>query len=106
MSTSTSASSSDSIATHRSGSPRAAASHAARSSASLLPTPSRVIRAFGMPALRATAHSPRDTTLASKPSAATRATIGATSLAFTENARIHGSGNAARTAAALASRVA
>ena len=104
--TSASASSSDSIATHRSGAPSRAARTAARRSASVLPTPSSVIRSFGRPARRATAHSPRETTLASKPSAATAATIAATSLALTEYARSHGSGNAARTRSAAASSVA
>ena len=63
----TSASSADSMATQRSGSAVAAARTAARRSASVLPTPSSVIRSFGTPARRATAHSPRDTTFAPKP---------------------------------------
>ena len=55
--------------------PAAAARTAARRSASVLPMPSSVIRSFGTPARRATAHSPRETTLAPKPCAATSATM-------------------------------
>ena len=58
----------DSRATHSSGfAPAAVERIAARRSASVLPTPSREIRSSGTPARRATAHSPRDTTLAPKP---------------------------------------
>ena len=49
---------------------------AARRSASVLPTPSSEIRSSGTPARRATAHSPRETTLAPKPREVTSATIG------------------------------
>ena len=78
------ASSADSTATQRSGSPAAAARTAARRSASVLPIPSSVIAAFGTPARRASAHSPRDTTLAPKPRAASRATSAGRSFAFSE----------------------
>jgi hypothetical protein len=65
-----------------------------------------VTRSFGIPARVATAHSPRDTTLAPKPRPQTRPTIAATSLALTEYCRSHGSGNAFVTASAAASTVA
>ena len=55
---------------------------------------------------RAIAHSPRETTFASKPRSQTRATIPVMSLALSENARSQGSGNAARTSVAICSRVA
>ena len=91
------------MATQPSGAPVAAARTAARRSASVLPIPSRVIRSFGRPARRAAAHSPRETTFAPNPRAATSATIAGTSFALTEYCRIHGSGNAARIALAAAS---
>ena len=49
----------------------------------VLPIPSSVIRSFGMPAARAAAHSPDETTFASRPAAPSRATIAGTSLALT-----------------------
>ena len=101
---STSPSSADSRATHSSGfAPAPVERIAARRSASVLPTPSREIRSSGTPARRATAHSPRDTTLAPNPREVTSATISGTSLALTEYCRIHGSGNADRTADAARS---
>src|SRR5687768_5580957 len=94
---STTDSSSDSTAIHRTGSPAAAARTTARRSASLLPTPSTVTRSFGMPARRASDHSPRETTLAPPAAACAAAEITAgTSFALTEYSRIQGSGNAAR----------
>ena len=75
----------------------AAARAAARRSASVLPMPSRVIRSSGTPARRASAHSPRETTFAPNPRAATAAMTAGTSLALTEYWRSHGSGNASRT---------
>ena len=89
-----------------SGALPAEARTASRRSASVLPTPSSVVRPFGTPARRAIAHSPRDTTLAPKPRAVTSATISGMSLALTEYWRIHGSGKASRTAAAARSSVA
>ena len=66
----TSASSADSRATHARGvRPAAVERTASRRSASVLPTPSSVIRSFGTPARRAIAHSPRETTLAPNPRA-------------------------------------
>ncbi len=100
------ASSADSTAIQRRGSPSAAARTAARRSASVLPIPSRVMAAFGSPARRASDHSPRETTLAPNPCAAIRATRAGRSFALREYERSHGSGNAARTASAAASRVA
>ena len=82
------ASTPDSMAIQRSGSPSAAARTAARRSASVLPIPSSVIRPFGTPARRATVHSPRETTLAPRPpgasGAVSRVTIAATSFALSE----------------------
>ena len=52
-------SSADSTATHRRGAPAAAWSTAASRSASVLPTPSRVVQPAGTPAERALAHSPQ-----------------------------------------------
>src|SRR3954451_21055682 len=100
---SASSSSGLSTATQRTGSPLTAARTSARRSASDLPIPSSVTRSLGMPAARATAHSPRDTTFAPRPSAPSRATTAGTSLALSENARSHGSGNAACSSAAAAS---
>jgi hypothetical protein len=100
------ASSVDSMASHRIGLPSSADRTAARRSASVLPTPSKVTRELGTPARAATAHSPRETTFASKPRSTTSRTMPATSFALTENARSHGSGKAARTASQAASRVA
>ena len=56
-----------STATHRSGSPSLAARTAARRSAAVLPMPSSVIRSLPMPARRAAAHSPDETTFAAEP---------------------------------------
>ena len=68
--------------------------------------PSSVIRSLAMPARRAAAHSPDETTFAPSPAAPSLAMIAGTSLALTEKARSHGSGNASRSAAAAASRAA
>ena len=57
-----------------------------------------------MPARRAAAHSPDETTFAASPAAPSRAMIAGTSLALTEYARSHGSGKASRSSAAAASR--
>ena len=100
--TSASSSSGLSTATQRSGLPAAAARTAARRSAGDLPTPSRVIRAFGRPAARAAAHSPEDTAFASRPRSARRPTTAGTSLALSEKARSQGSGKAARSSVAAA----
>jgi hypothetical protein len=105
-SVSASASSADSMATQRSGSPFAAARTAARRSASVLPTPSSVSPGVWHAARRATAHSPRETQLAPKPRSVTSATTATTSLALIEYCRIQGSGNASRTAIAARSSVA
>ena len=101
-----SSSSALSSATQRRGSPSTTAPTAARRSAWLLPIPSSVIRAFGSPARRADAHSPRETTFASRPSAPRRPTIAGTSFALSEYARSHGSGNAARSSSAAPSSAA
>ena len=61
-----------------------------------------MIRPFGTPALRATAHSPEETTFAPSPVEARRATTAGTSFALSENARSHGSGKASRSSAAAA----
>ena len=82
------------------GWPSAAARRRRRGRRRSLADPSSVMRSSGRPARRARAHSPRDTTFAPKPSAATAAMTAGTSLALTEYWRSHGSGNAARTAAA------
>jgi len=58
------------------------------------------------PAARAAAHSPEDTTLASRPSSARRPTTAGTSFALSEKARSHGSGKAARRSVAAAARLA
>ena len=100
------ASSGDSSAIQRSGEPSAAARAASRRSAGVLPTPSSVIRSFGTPARRASAHSPRETTFAPNPREATWAMTAGTSFALTEYCRMIGSGNAAVTAAQAASTVA
>ena len=99
-----SASSGDSTAIQRSGSPRRAADTAARRSASVLPTPSSVIDSFGSPARRARAHSPRETTFAPSPSLASSAMIAGTSFALMLNCRIQGSGKAASNSRAAAAR--
>ena len=65
-----------------------------------------MIRSFGTPACRAAAHSPRETTFAPSPRAATAAMTAGTSFALTENCRSHGSGNAAADRVAAASRAA
>ena len=103
---SASASSGDSRAIQRSGSPSLAARAAARRSAGVLPIPSSVIRSFGTPARRASAHSPRDTTFAPKPRSVTAAITAGTSFALTEYWRTIGSGNAAVVSAHAAARVA
>ena len=97
------ASSGDSSAIQRSGRPSAAARMAARKSAVVLPTPSRVMCSSGTPARRAAANSPRDTTFAPNPRAATAAMTAGVSSALTEYCRSQGSGNASVTAAQAAS---
>ena len=90
----TSASSADSSATHASGVPRCGRAHGAPQVGVGLADALERDPVVGDARRRATAHSPRDTTLAPKPRAATSATIAGTSLALTEYWRIHGSGKA------------
>ena len=76
--------------------PSAAARTAARRSAGVLPIPSSVIRSFGTPARRASAHSPRETTFAPNPRAGDRRDDRRDVVRLDRVLADHGSGNAPR----------
>ncbi len=103
---STAASSTDSRATQRRGCRSAAARTAARSTASVLPIPSSVMRSSGSPARRARCHSPAETTLAPKPWPASEATTAGRSFALSEYWWSQGAGKAARSSSAASSTAA